>query len=116
LRGTHDEQELVGNSTKRGTMTTRIESFRSTDSALECVYCGLIDCPSMNRGQHRRAGECLITEADVDTDGLYPSDEELDDERADWEYWEDVRSCCGGRVWGCTHWGSYPPPREWPEP
>ena len=24
---------------------------------MTCVYCGLIDCPDIGRGQHRRAGE-----------------------------------------------------------
>lgn len=52
----------------------------------------------------------VITELDV-TNGLYLSDEELDDLRDDWEYWDEIRECCGGRVRDCSHWRQYPPAR-----
>jgi hypothetical protein len=61
----------------------------------------------------------VITEADVVdpvTETEWCSEQELEEQRADWEYWEDVRSCCGGQVWGCIHWGCYTPPRQWLEP
>jgi hypothetical protein len=41
--------------------------------------------------------------------GLYLSDDELQEPAADWDYWQEVRDCCGGRAWDCIHWGSYPP-------
>lgn len=53
-----------------------------------------------------------ITETDIQTDGLYLSDEELEEEAEDWAFWEEVRECCGGRDWMCGHFRAYPPPME----
>jgi hypothetical protein len=58
----------------------------------------------------------VITEADVLDPVTVTGRLELEAERLDWEYWDDIRSCCGGRSWSCIHWGAYPPPRQWLEP
>ena len=56
----------------------------------------------------------LITEADIDWAAEIAEADEA--ARADWDYFEEVRSCCGGRSWACIHYRSYPPPREWEQP
>jgi hypothetical protein len=54
----------------------------------------------------------VITETEVDTDGLYLSDDELQEQAADWDYWQEVRDCCGAGARNCIHWISHPPPIE----
>jgi hypothetical protein len=73
-------------------------------------------CARCARRADGEAPQQLITEADVIDPITVTGWLELEAERLDWEYWEDVRSCCGGRSWSCIHWGSYPPPRDWPQP
>ena len=55
-----------------------------------------------------------ITQADIDWAAEIAEADEA--ARADWDYFEEVRSCCGGRSWACIHYRSYPPPREWEQP
>ena len=54
----------------------------------------------------------MITELDIirsDADLLAADHPELlDSEREDWEYWLEVKDCCGGAVWSCSHYGYYP--------
>src|SRR6516164_1008502 len=60
------------------------------------------------------AVEPPITEADIDWAAEIAEADEA--ARADWDYFEEIRSCCGGRSWACIHYRSYPPPREWEQP
>lgn len=48
----------------------------------------------------------VITEADIADDEEISAAELDDDERA---YWDEVRECCGGRSFWCSHYRSYPP-------
>lgn len=53
-----------------------------------------------------------ITEIDVDSDGIWPIEEESEK-----DFWDEVRDCCGGRNYWCgPHWRRYPPERERSEP
>jgi hypothetical protein len=55
-----------------------------------------------------------IYETDIDdTSELWDELAQAEEEAA---YWDEVRDCCNGAVWGCVHWRQYPPPREVPEP
>jgi hypothetical protein len=49
----------------------------------------------------------VVTESDIDeADDLRAEDDAADREA---EYWQEVRDCCGGRNFWCSHYRQYPP-------
>lgn len=59
----------------------------------------------------------MITELDLiraDSDELgaeyadYLHPDAWTERQEDWEFWQEVRECCGGTDWSCAHYGQYP--------